>query len=166
MVIWVAAGVWIWWSYLANPFLTVCSDADQRKHRSSASLGFVKGIHRWPVNSPHKWPVTRIFFPFDDFIMYWVVCYLSVQCTPLDWHMSRPFRHVIMWPATSVITPMQQSGRQKAPHLPWERGWWQIKTQGKGICEAEKAGKEEELEFKTLLEIIIVALFKYLVLTP
>ena len=37
---------------------------DQRKHQSSASLAFVRGIHRWPVNSPHKWPVTRKMFPF------------------------------------------------------------------------------------------------------
>ena len=47
----------------------VCSGADQRKHQSSASLAFVRGIHRWPVNSPHKWPVTRKMFPFDDVIM-------------------------------------------------------------------------------------------------
>ena len=47
----------------------VYSDADQRKHRSSASLAFVWGIHRRPVNSPHKWPVTRKMFPFDDVIM-------------------------------------------------------------------------------------------------
>ena len=40
-------------------FLTVCSDADQRKHQNSASLAFVRGIHRWPVNSPHEGPVTR-----------------------------------------------------------------------------------------------------------
>ena len=26
--------------------------------------------HRWPVNSPHKGPVTRKKFPFDDVIMY------------------------------------------------------------------------------------------------
>ena len=38
----------------------------QRKHESSASLAFVHGIHRGPVNSPHKWPVTRKMFPFDD----------------------------------------------------------------------------------------------------
>ena len=38
---------------------TVYSGADQRKHQSSASLVFVRGIYRWPVNSPHKWPVTR-----------------------------------------------------------------------------------------------------------
>ena len=50
-------------------YSTVNSGADQRKHQSSASLAFVWGIHRWPVNSPHKWPVTRIMFPFDDVIM-------------------------------------------------------------------------------------------------
>ena len=43
--------------------------ADQRKHQSSASLACVRGIHRWPVNSPHKAPVTRKMFPFDDVIM-------------------------------------------------------------------------------------------------
>ena len=46
-------------------YSTVYSGADQRKHQSSASLAFVWGIHRWPVNSPHKWPVTRKMFPFD-----------------------------------------------------------------------------------------------------
>ena len=47
----------------------VYSDTDQRKHQSSASLAFVWGIHRGPVNSQHKWPVTRKMFPFDDVIM-------------------------------------------------------------------------------------------------
>ena len=50
-------------------FSTVYLDTDQRKHESSASLAFVRGIHRRPVNSPHKWPVTRKMFPFDDVIM-------------------------------------------------------------------------------------------------
>ena len=50
-------------------YSTVYSDADQRKHQSSASLAFVWGIHRGPVNSPHKWPVTRKMFPLDDVIM-------------------------------------------------------------------------------------------------
>ena len=45
------------------------SGADQRKHQSSASLGFLQGIHRWPVNSPHKGPVTRKMFPFNGVIM-------------------------------------------------------------------------------------------------
>ena len=50
-------------------YSTVYSDADQRKHQSSSSLAFVRGIHRGPLNSPHKWPVTRKSFPFDDVIM-------------------------------------------------------------------------------------------------
>ena len=51
-------------------YSTDYSDADQRKHQSSASLAFVRGIHRGPVNSLHKWPVTRKMFPFDDVIMF------------------------------------------------------------------------------------------------
>ena len=47
-------------------YSTIYSDFDQRKHQSSASLAFVRGIHLWPVNSPHKWPVKRKMFPFDD----------------------------------------------------------------------------------------------------
>ena len=41
---------------------TVYSGADQRKHQSAASLAFVRRIHRWPVNSPRKGPVTRKSF--------------------------------------------------------------------------------------------------------
>ena len=54
-------------------YSAVYSDADQRKYQSSASLAFVRGIHRRTVNSPHKWPVTRKMFPFDDFIMIYVL---------------------------------------------------------------------------------------------
>ena len=50
-------------------YSTVYSGADQRKHKDSASFAFVWGIHRWPVHSPHKWPVTRKMFPFDDVIV-------------------------------------------------------------------------------------------------
>ena len=60
-------------------YSTVYSGADQRKHQSSASLVFVWGTHRGPVNSQHKWPVnsqhkgpvTRKMFPFDDVIILW-----------------------------------------------------------------------------------------------
>ena len=55
---------------LAIVYSTVYSGADQRKHQSSASLAFMWGIHRWPVNSPHKWPVTRKMLPFDDVSMH------------------------------------------------------------------------------------------------
>ena len=50
-------------------YLTVCSGVDQGKHQSSASLAFVWVIHRWSVNSPHKWPVRRKMLPFHDVIM-------------------------------------------------------------------------------------------------
>ena len=54
---------------LAIVYSAVYSGADQRKYQSSASLVFVRAIHRRPVNSPHKGPVTRKMFPFDDVIM-------------------------------------------------------------------------------------------------
>ena len=50
-------------------YSTVYSGTYQRKHQSSASLAFVRGIHPGPVNSLHKGPVTRKMFPFDDVIM-------------------------------------------------------------------------------------------------
>ena len=54
---------------LTIDYSIVYSGADQRKHQSSASLAFLQGLHRGPVNSPHKWPISRIFFPFDDGII-------------------------------------------------------------------------------------------------
>ena len=56
----------------------VYSDADQRKHQSSASLAFVRGIHRWPVNSPHKGPTTRKMFLFDDVIMIIIIIFVII----------------------------------------------------------------------------------------
>ena len=56
-------------------YSTFYSGTDQRKHQSSASLAFVRGIHRWPVNSPHKGPVTRKMFPFDDVVMRFINAY-------------------------------------------------------------------------------------------
>ena len=49
-------------------YSTIYSGVDQAKHQSSASLAFVRGIHRWPVNSPHK-GLARKMFPYDDVIM-------------------------------------------------------------------------------------------------
>ena len=47
----------------------VCSGQDQRKHQSSTSLAFVRGIRRSLVDSPDKWPVTQKMYPFNDVIM-------------------------------------------------------------------------------------------------
>ena len=76
-------------------YSTVYSDAHQIKHQSSASLAFVRGIHRGPVNSPHKWPVTRKMFPFDDVIMFscwhddvikWKKITRTIMQTSSRWH--------------------------------------------------------------------------------
>ena len=58
-------------------YSSIYSGADQRKHQSSASPALVRGIHRRPVNSPHRWPVMRKMFPFDDVIMYMTVQHLQ-----------------------------------------------------------------------------------------
>ena len=79
-------------------YSTVYSGANQRKHQSSASRTFVRGIHWSPANSPHKEPVTRKMFPFDDAIMTihetennplpaghkLVISYLSLSIHPLQ----------------------------------------------------------------------------------
>ena len=63
---------------------TVWSGTHERKHQSSASLAFVRGIHWWSVDSPHKRPVTWKVFPFDDVIMSWH------WCVPHTLYYSRP----------------------------------------------------------------------------
>ena len=113
-------------------YSTLYSDADQRKHQSSASLAFVRGIHRGPVNSPHKWPVTRKMFPFDDVIMRCshgkthshavgqalVVCstrYLKPVCSwPLE-----ELSYCIVWPLVNVSWLFSTRQRQHPQH-----GWW------------------------------------------
>ena len=62
---------------LAVVYSTVYSDADQRKHQSSASLALC-GNSPGPVNSPHKGPVTRKKFPFDDVI---ILTYCALENT-------------------------------------------------------------------------------------
>ena len=103
---------------LAIVYSIVYSGADQRKHQSPASLAFVLRIHRLPVNSRHKWPVTRIIFPFDDVIMTKVfVTWLDLLCCHLcplfstqitfhhiyiflsitDWNIARPHISSPQW---------------------------------------------------------------------
>ena len=68
-------------------YSTVYSDVDRRKHQISTSLAFVRGIHRAPVHSPHKWPVTRKMFPFDDVIMQtWSDTRMILLCCGCQYH--------------------------------------------------------------------------------
>ena len=56
-------------SAMASQITGVSSVCSTRKHQNSASLAFVRGIHWWPVNSPHKSLVTRKTFSLSDVIM-------------------------------------------------------------------------------------------------
>ena len=76
------------------------SGADRRKHQSSASLAFVRGIHRGPVNSPHKWPVARKTFHSmtsswhaHGFALLGCFCYITSST-----------RIVIIYPGTFLLT--------------------------------------------------------------
>ena len=74
---------------------TVYSGADQRQHQTSASLAFVWGNHRWPVNSPHKWPVTRKMFQFDDVITKnWSHCLCAMNNSMVS---SQPLLDYLWW---------------------------------------------------------------------
>ena len=63
---------------------TVYAGADQRKNQSSASLAIVRGIHRCPVNSPHKGPVTRKMFPFGDVIIICLAFFSHISLAAND----------------------------------------------------------------------------------
>ena len=68
---------------------TVCSGADQRKYQSSVPLAFMRGVPWWPEDSPHKGPITRKMFPFDDVIMYRSVLPIYFMLTPIvGWYQS------------------------------------------------------------------------------
>ena len=88
-------------------YSTVYSDADQRKHQSSTQLAFVRGNHRGSVNSPHKWPVTRKMFPFDDVIMY-------LHWLPVGWHQMPANRHY----------PQADLGAWTKPRSTHGSSWW------------------------------------------
>ena len=64
---------------------TVCSKPFsswyQSKYQRKALLAFVKGIHRWPVDSPHKGPVMWESFSSHDVIMWY---------KPMRWNITAP----------------------------------------------------------------------------
>ena len=86
----------------------VYSDGDQRKHQSSASLAFVRGIHRGPVNSPHKWPVTRKMSPFDDVIMCYQLLVISTKPLHCEYgHDIGPNEWIILSQNTTIFKIMR-----------------------------------------------------------
>ena len=111
-------------------YSTVYSGADQRKHESSTSLAFVRGIHRWPLDSPHKGPVTQKMFPFDDVIMkhpkfhthrwamgcmLWVLCIMWRKWPFFFWENN----HVIF--EKMILLPQRKLPYWKNNHAIWEK---------------------------------------------
>ena len=109
---------------LAIVYSIVYSDADQRNHQSSASLAFVPGIHRGPVNSSHKWQVTRKMFPSDDVIMMYSA--LGPRLALLSLHMRPLFLKWIKFTTTmdrlwhAIFYPfLNRSGSNVESHILW-----------------------------------------------
>ena len=108
-------------------YSAVYSGADQRKHQSSASLAFVRGIHRGPVNSPHKGPVTRKMFPFDDVIID--VLMISRHRTHIEIKILPKWRHFSF--SACILQPymaMCMSGNMHGWFLMSRRIWMQLFT--------------------------------------
>ena len=76
-------------------YSTIYSDVHQRKHQSSASLAFVRGIHRWPMNSPPKGPVTRKCFHLMTSSWKW--------CWIMFWYISKVFELRVLVNKTKIM---------------------------------------------------------------
>ena len=120
--------------------LKIYSVADQRKHQSSASLAFVWGIHLWPVNSPHKWPVTQKMFPFDDVIMIMHVGGVAAQGVRLS-------ADTMLTVFVLHVGPSGGGG----PSLQWLIDW---------LCIKDGDGCEGKPCFKFLLEFFFGSISK------
>ena len=102
-------------------YSTVYWGWDQRKHQSSASLAFVWGIHRRVVNSPHKWPITRKMFPFDDVITCSSVAVGSIFLSGIviTWNM-------LVSKAWTTITDPHVMHQDKCCRLNEKFNWWSL----------------------------------------
>ena len=99
---------------VSSVYSTVCSGIDQRKHQSPESVAFTRGIHQWPMNSPHKGPVTLKIFPFDDVIMTFVLSFVLIyhqlivaSCSEFTHIVKGHFTGtgvIIWWPNASKVT--------------------------------------------------------------
>ena len=81
----------------------------RRRSKKTSKLcvaGHCAGNSPGPVNSPHKWPVTRKMFPFDDVIMQlWTTHHITEPCdfrlslhypTPLSVSLQKPMQLLSM----------------------------------------------------------------------
>ena len=96
----------------------IYSRSDHRKHQSSASLAFVRGIHQGPVNSLHKGPVTRKMFSFDDVIMrpvmiHWAAIQYVLCCKMRDmiwmiWYIRKCYMYLLLCVTPWAMPRMHQ----------------------------------------------------------
>ena len=97
------------------------------KHQSSAPLAFVRGIHQWPVDSPHKGPVMREMFPFDDVIM--PPKHRRLLSFAIKYHMNilktRNQFHGWWWPR-GVTTKASARMALTCIHFPWN--FWALQA--------------------------------------
>ena len=100
----------------------VHSGADERKQQSSASLAFLRGIHRPPMNSPHKWPVTRNMFPFDDVIMQQSL--LSQVTSGSKNHSVRDRRIAWHWTSNNPLLDQRRSRSSLLTYISVTRARW------------------------------------------
>ena len=97
-------------------YSTVCSGEDQRKHQNSLSLAFVRGIHQCQANSPHKGPVTRKMFPFNNVIMFYqqeYFIYLFILSS-----------HLLVFNAAAA--PKYTIDAQLSPQLAANQWWFKV----------------------------------------
>ena len=107
---------------------TVYSGANQRKHQSSASLAFVRRIHRWPVNSPHKGLVTRkMFYLITSSCKYNTIAYSTTMVKGIKVHALKSelwpifplYGDTIAMPIISTMEPYLETGKISPKHAHW-----------------------------------------------
>ena len=113
-------------------YSTVYSDADQRKHQSSESLASVRGIHRGPVNSPHKGPVTRKMFPFDDVIMHFTTSIIQSEQSGLFQYINNIEANLS--PATSMQWIMYKDFVLLQMGISWRHAYMPLKISHRNAC--------------------------------
>ena len=103
-------------TYQTSVYSTVNSSADQRKHISSASLAFVRRIHRGPVNSTHK------ISDVKNVSIWWRHHESFDICVAARWSKQLNTQSSFEWRQHDV-TPMKNT----APffYQYWSYGWFQ-----------------------------------------
>ena len=84
--------------------------------------GLCGGIHRWPVDSPHKGRVTRKMFPFDDGIM--CTRFMRIQVLFKEMILSLKWNNMIIW--DQYFAHAMTARAYRNPRNPWELRVWRF----------------------------------------